>query len=93
MVEANIDDAMADVEPEVEEDDETLSPEEEKKQKEQRERIFRCPKQHKIVFYQNGFKRRVGPNGESIQPRTQDLNCSNCKSVFQIGSMGYASCK
>ena len=40
-----------------------LTFEEEKKQKELQEAILRCPSGHKIVFYQNGFKRRVGSNG------------------------------
>ena len=37
-----------------------------KKLKEEQEAMLKCSKGHKIVAYQNGFKRRVGPNGNVI---------------------------
>ena len=39
---------------------------EERKKKEALKAQLKCPQDHKIVVYQNGFKRRVGPEGQVI---------------------------
>ena len=69
-----------------------LDLEEEKKQQEAREKRLRCTHGHKLMFYQNGYKRRVNANGNVQQERTDDLYCKMCKAAFKIGTSGYASC-
>ena len=65
---------------------EAMDAAEAKKHKEKQEAMLRCKEGHKIVAYQNGFKRRQGPNGTVIQPRDVNLKCKCCDSAFQIGA-------
>ena len=65
---------------------------EEEKLQMQRKFALRCKQGHPLRRYQNGFKRKVGPDGTIVQPKSSQLNCVNCND-FTVAENGFASCK
>ena len=66
---------------------------EEKEAKKRQKFQLRCSHGHKLVVYQNGFKRRVNKSGQLIMPRSAELQCVACESTFEVEENGYVSCR